>query len=252
MKWLVYPLTAAPPIRYPDTQSRLVGGQMQFNQLRRREFITLLGSAATWPFVSRAQQQAMPVIGFLYSYSLDQFGRPLLTAFRQGLKESGYEEGRNVAIEYHFAEYEYQRLIELAAELVRRRVAVIVAAGNPSGPIAKSATSTIPVVFATGDDPVKIGLVGSISRPGGNLTGVTTLNAEVGPKRLELLHELVPRAGAIAFLINPSSPGADILAREMPAAARTSELRSTSCMPAANGISTRSSRGWRNWVQGRC
>jgi putative ABC transport system substrate-binding protein len=192
----------------------------------RRQIITLLGSAAAaWPVAAWGQQPAMPVIGFLYSYSLDPFGRRLLAAFREGLKETGYEEGRNVAIEYRVAEYRYDRLVELAAELVRRRVTVICAAGNPSGPVAKSATAAIPIVFATGDDPVKIGLVSSLNRPAGNLTGVSTLNAEVGPKRLQLLRELVPTADAMAFLVNPSSPGADILSREMPEAARTLGLR---------------------------
>jgi len=186
--------------------------------VRRRDFI-LLGSAAAWPLVGRAQQAQAPVIGFLSNASPDQdAGRA--NAFRQGLSEIGYVEGQNVAIEYRWAEEQYDRLPALAIDLVRRQVAVIVAGGNPSAPAAKAATSTIPIVFAIGTDPIEIGLVTSLSRPGGNLTGVANLNVELGPKRLELLRELVPAATTFAFLINPTSPNSEATSRYPQAAAR--------------------------------
>jgi putative tryptophan/tyrosine transport system substrate-binding protein len=196
---------------------------MPFDQLHRRDFITLLGGAATaWPLTARAQQSAIPVIGVLSAEWPDLF-TDRLRVFHDGLRETGYVEGQNLVIEYRWAEGQNDRLPALAAELVRRQVTVIVTAGStPAALAARAATTTIPIVFYLGADPVEVGLVTSLSRPGGNLTGVVTLNVEVAAKRLELLHELVPTATILAALVNPTAPVlAETMTRDLRVAART-------------------------------
>jgi putative ABC transport system substrate-binding protein len=189
--------------------------------MRRREFIALVGGAAAWPHGARAQQQALPVIGFL-SGGTEGPLRSATAAFHQGLGESGFIEGRNVEILYRWAETHNDRLPALAADLVRRRVAVIVATASPGAALAaKSATATIPIVFQVGVDPVEFGLVASISRPGGNLTGTSFLIQELVAKRLELLHQIVPTVTTIGFLVNPTMPGIETQIREAEVAART-------------------------------
>jgi putative tryptophan/tyrosine transport system substrate-binding protein len=174
--------------------------------MKRRDFITLIGgTVATWPFAARAQQSAMPVIGFLHSGS-QKPNVNLVTAFRSGLNEAGYVDEKNVAIEFLWAEGRYDRLPELAADLVRRQVKVIIGGGPPAAVTTKAATTTIPVVFVTGDDPVKSGLVASLGRPGGNVTGVTIFTAQLAAKQLGLLRELVPKSAVVAVLVNPSNP----------------------------------------------
>jgi putative ABC transport system substrate-binding protein len=174
--------------------------------MRRREFIAALGGAAAWPVGARGQQPAKPVIGFLGISSSEKMGRGVLLDFKRGLAETGYVEGSNVMIEYRWAEEHYDRLAALALELVQRQVAVIAAPGSPTALPAKAATSVIPIVFMIGSDPVKLGLVASLNRPGGNVTGVSYFNEEVAPKRLGLLHEFVPTAKLIALLVNPANP----------------------------------------------
>lgn len=193
--------------------------------MRRRKFVALLGGVvATWPFAARAQQKAMPVIGVLNTGSPSASSRPM-GAFRQGLSEAGYVEGQNVAIEYRWAEGHYDRLPALAADLVGRKVDLIMASSPPSALAAKSATSTIPIVFRGGADPVGDGLIVSLARPGGNLTGVSFVADELTAKRLELLSELVPRAGVIALLVNPTNASAERVIRDVQEAARTKGLQ---------------------------
>jgi putative tryptophan/tyrosine transport system substrate-binding protein len=197
--------------------------------MRRREFLFgmgLTGAALTRPLVARAQQPQIPVIGFLGTSTPDLYAIRL-SVFREGLKEAGYVEGQNVAIEYRWAQDDVGRLPVLAAELVQRRVNVIVAgSGTPGAMAAKAATTTIPIVFAVAVDPIKVGFVESLNRPGGNLTGVTNLNLEIGPKRLEVLHALLPTATDFAVLVDPTGPAlAEPFVREVQAAAHSLGLR---------------------------
>ena len=186
--------------------------------MRRRHFITVLGGAATWPFAARAQQTSVPVVGFLNSGS-PYAGRD--GAFRAGLSTTGYIEGQNVTVDFHWAEGRYAELPALAAELVRRQVTVIFAGGPPAARAAKAASSTIPIVFTTGDDPIKDGLIASLNRPGGNATGINLIAAELEAKRLGLLHELIPAAVLIGVLLNPKNPNFETQLRDVQSAART-------------------------------
>ena len=192
--------------------------------MRRRAFIAGLAGSAAWPLTGRAQQTTIPVLGLVGSATARQWA-PFVSAFMQGLSETGIVEGRNVAIEYRWAEGQFDRLPALAADLVQREVSVIAALTTPAAVAAKAATSTTPIIFVTVSDPVKIGLVASLSRPGGNSTGATYLNVEVGPKLLELLHEVIPTATTAAALVNSTNPNAGLVSGSLHAAARDLGLK---------------------------
>jgi putative ABC transport system substrate-binding protein len=192
--------------------------------MNRRDFVALLGGAAAWPLAARAQQAAMPVIGFLNQESAEMVSH-LVIGFRKGLSETGFAENQNVSIEYRWAEGRYERLPQLAADLVNRKVAVIVAAYFPSAVAAKAATTTTPIVFISGVDPIAAGLVASLNRPGGNLTGLSNYNTSLTAKRLELLHQVVPRASTVAVLVNSKSPATQTIEAEARAAAQALGLR---------------------------
>jgi putative tryptophan/tyrosine transport system substrate-binding protein len=192
--------------------------------MRRREFITVLGGAATWPLAARTQQSAMPVVGFIRA-STPEGGAEPLAAFRQGLGETGYLEKQNVTIEYRWAQGQYDRLPALAADLVRRKVAVIAATTTPAALAAKAATASIPIIFETAGDPITLGLVASLSRPGGNVTGVTQLSSELVSKRLGLLHDLIPTAKIIASLLESRDPRGETQSRDMQQAAHALGLQ---------------------------
>jgi putative tryptophan/tyrosine transport system substrate-binding protein len=193
--------------------------------MRRREFITLIGGAAAWPLAARAQQSAIPIVGFVTGRSPEESAR-LGAAFRKGLNETGCVEGQNVMVEYHWLEAQYDRLPSLMADLVGRRVAVIATLVNPAAFAAKAATTTTPIVFLVSEDPVRLGLVASLARPGGNITGVNVLMGEVVAKRLELLHELVPKAARVGVLVNPANASiTEATLRDIPEAARAIGLQ---------------------------
>src|SRR5215831_1924701 len=198
---------------------------MRRRELRRRDFISFLGGAAAvpyvcWPLNARAQQPALPTIGYLSPGRCCPGGGELIVAFRRGLSEVGYVEGKSVEIEFRYADGQYDRLPALAAELIRRRVSVLIASGAAAVPAAKTAAGSTPVVFSAGIDPVATGVVASLSRPGGNITGVSNLSIELGPKRLELLREAVPTTTSVAFLVNPTDASTESQANDMLAAAR--------------------------------
>jgi len=183
--------------------------------VKRREFIMLFGGAAAWPLAAHAQQPAMPVVAFLYS-GMPEMSAGIVTAFRKGLSELGFVEGRNVTVDFRFAHNDNARLLELVADLVRRQVAVIATLGStPAALAAKAATKTIPIVFSVGTNPVEVGLVASLNRPGDNVTGISSLNAELGAKRLGLLHDLLPDASRFAVLVNPNNPAAEPFTRDV-------------------------------------
>ena len=192
--------------------------------MKRREFISLLAGAAAWPLAARAQQPTMPAVGFLNSGSSTALEH-LTAAFRQGLNESGYIEGRNVTVEYRWADGRYDRLAELAADLIRRKVAAIFGGGPPAALAAKTATRTIPIVFTSGDDPVKSGLVMSLNRPGGNITGVSVFTGQLGAKQLGLLREVVPNASMVAILVKPNNPLTESVTKDVQHAAATTGHR---------------------------
>jgi putative tryptophan/tyrosine transport system substrate-binding protein len=193
--------------------------------MQRRAFITLFGgAAATWPFAARAQQPAVPIVGFLHILSPENVPQ-FVPAFQQGLEEQGFIEGQNLAVEYRWAHGQYDRLPDLAADLVSRKVAVLAATGGqPSPKVAMAATQTIPIVFTTNGDPVREGLVASLNRPGGNITGVTLFGPDAVTKRLQLLHDLVPKAVTVAYLMNPNNPNADFELSAAQEAARSLSL----------------------------
>jgi putative tryptophan/tyrosine transport system substrate-binding protein len=187
--------------------------------VKRRDFITLIGAVTAWPLAARAQQPSIPVVGWLGA-TTPESSAPWVEAFRRGLSETGFVDGHSVKIEYRWAENRYAQLPAMAADLVGRKVDAIVASGQSAAALAaKTATATIPIVFVFGADPIKIGLVPSLNRPGGNVTGVTTLSAELNPKRLEILHDLVPATAAIALLVNPDNPTHDYLTQDLQKAA---------------------------------
>jgi putative ABC transport system substrate-binding protein len=214
--------------------------------MKRREFIAGLGAVAAWPLVARAQQPAMPVIGYLGSQSADDENKNFINPFLQGLKDAGYVDGQNVAVEYRWAENQLDRLPALAADLVRRRVAVIIAAGTPAALAAKALTNTIPIVFEIGTDPVALGLVASLNRPGVNVTGITLLSSELAPKRLQLLRELMPNAPPFGVLANPEFPSSQSIVADLLAAAHTLSLQPLLGMREPIATSNRRSPPFRN------